>query len=636
MIRINFSDKQRIPVSTSISPTLMREHMQQQKSVPVRRTLFISSLAFLIAIAIGFIAKGLIYLVTLITNISFHGSFSIQGGSPINNHLGIWVIFIPIIGGLLVGVMARYGSKAIRGHGIPEAMEKILTAESKIPPHITFLKPISAAISIGTGGPFGAEGPIIATGGALGSFLGQLLKITAQERKILLAAGATAGMTAIFGTPFAAILLAIELLLFEFSPKSFIPVVAACVTGACMHFLLFSTSPTFAMPTVAMPDRNGVIAYAIIGLAIGLVSVLVTKAVYLIEDGFEKLPIHWMWWPAIGGVAVGVIGYFAPETLGVGYDNITHALTGGLAINVLFSLCVLKFLSWSIALGSGTSGGTLAPLLTIGSSVGCLFGIVCQHYFPQAHVSLPLAALVGMAALFAGASRALLTSVVFALETTMQENTLLPLIAGCVTSYMISFVFMRTTIMTEKISRRGIVTPESYIPDLLLVTKVADVLEALGDREDTPLVSAENSVADLKKWLMNDGLFYDCHTLLVVDYETMKLTGTIDKKNILQGNFMDDLKIKDIVNAQVLSVLTDNNLQATLHAMMKSDQDLLPVIDKNNERIIGTISYRDILTSYERKLHSDTHRNIHISTKRRTLKVILKGKKLMAKDIVKS
>lgn len=635
MIQINFSDKQRIPISTSISPTLLREEMQLQKSVPVKRTLFISFLAFLIAIAIGFIAKGLVFLVNLITNISFNGSFGIREGSPAHHHLGAWVIIVPIIGGLLVGVMARYGSKAIRGHGIPEAMEKILTDDSKIPPHITFLKPISAAISIGTGGPFGAEGPIIATGGALGSFLGQLLKITAQERKVLLAAGATAGMTAIFGTPFAAILLAIELLLFEFSPKSFIPVVVACVTGACMHFLLFSTAPTFPMPTVPFPDRNAVIAYAAIGLIVGLASVFVTKSVYLIEDGFEKLPIHWMWWPAIGGIAVGVVGYFAPETLGVGYENITHALSGEMTIHVLISLCVLKFISWSIALGSGTSGGTLAPLLTIGSSIGCLLGIFFQHDFPQAHVSLPLAALVGMAALFAGASRALLTAVVFALETTMQENTLLPLIAGCVTSYMISFVFMRTTIMTEKIARRGIVTPESYTPDVLQVTKVSEILETENDREETPLISSENTVADLKNWLANDGLSYECNTLLVVDYDTMLLTGTLDKKAIFRGDFSANMKVKDICSSTVLSVYPEHTLQMALQQMLKGDQDLLPVLDSGQKEMIGTIDYKDILSSHGKRLHSDTHRNIHISTKRKALKVMLQGKKLLTKKITK-
>lgn len=351
-----------------------------QGNAHVRRTLYISLLAIVNAILVGGIAKGLVYLINLITNLSFFGAISLHENSPADHQLGIWVIVIPVIGGLVVGFMARFGSGAIRGHGIPEAMEKILVAESRIPPLITVLKPISSAISIGTGGPFGAEGPIIATGGALGSFCGQTLHTTAQERKILLASGATAGMTAIFGTPFAAILLAIELLLFEFSPKSFIPVVMACVTGACTHFILFSTAATFPMPHVETPDSAAVIAYACFGLIIGLASTIVTRSVYFVEDLFERLPFHWMWWPALGGLAVGAIGYIAPATLGVGYENITNILSGELTVTALLALGIWKFLSWTLALGSGTSGGTLAPLLTIGGAFGCLLGVLTQTY----------------------------------------------------------------------------------------------------------------------------------------------------------------------------------------------------------------------------------------------------------------
>ena len=280
------------------------------------------------AVAISLIAKVLVSLINLITNISFYGFFALKFHSPAYNHLGLWVILIPAIGGILVGFMALYGSKAIRGHGIPEAMEQILVNQSKIKPVITFLKPVSSAIAIGTGGPFGAEGPIIATGGALGSTLGQLFKITSNERKIILAAGATAGMSAIFGTPIAAVFLAIELLLFEFSPKAILPVALACITGAAGHHLLFESGPVFPMPDLATPSNIALAIYSFIGVIIGFLSMGLTKAVYLIEDAFEKLPIHWMWWPAIGGLAVGVVGYFAPHTLGVGYDNITNLLSG--------------------------------------------------------------------------------------------------------------------------------------------------------------------------------------------------------------------------------------------------------------------------------------------------------------------
>jgi CIC family chloride channel protein len=336
------------------------------------RLITICIYAVVIALAISFIAKVLVSLINLVTNIAFYGSFSLGFNSPANNHLGAWVILVPATGGIIVGLMALYGSKAIRGHGIPEAMEQILVNESNIKPSITFLKPISSAIAIGTGGPFGAEGPIIATGGALGSTLGQLFKVTANERKIILAAGATAGMSAIFGTPIAAIFLAIELLLFEFSPKLILPVALACITGAAGHHLLFESGPVFPMPDLAIPSNLALGIYSFMGIILGLLSVGITKIVYSIEDAFEKLPIHWMWWPAIGGLAVGAYRFYAPHTLGVGYDNITGILSGSWPLQLVITLCLFKFLSWAIALGSGTSGGTLAPLLTIGGACGVL------------------------------------------------------------------------------------------------------------------------------------------------------------------------------------------------------------------------------------------------------------------------
>ncbi|MGH2564789.1 MAG: chloride channel protein, partial [Ginsengibacter sp.] len=381
-----------IPISISLQPTLEAESISQHVHVHKKRLLTISLLSVIVAVCISFIAKFLIYLIYFITNISFYGKWSLAHSTPANNSLGIFVIAIPVIGGLIVGLMALYGSKAIRGHGIPEAMEQILTNQSKIKPTITYLKPISSAIAIGSGGPFGAEGPIIATGGALGSTLGQLLKITHNERKILLAAGSTAGMAAIFGSPVAAIFLAIELLLFEFSPRSIIPVALACITGAAGHHLLFGTGPVFAISTfIETPTNTSLAAYSVMGILIGFFAVGVTKIVYLIEDGFEKLPVHWMWWPAIGGLAVGIIGYFSPRTLGVGYSNITDVLDGNMNLQIVFSLCLLKFISWAIALGSGTSGGTLAPLLTIGSAMGALLGSIILYLFPSSGVTLPLA-----------------------------------------------------------------------------------------------------------------------------------------------------------------------------------------------------------------------------------------------------
>jgi H+/Cl- antiporter ClcA len=614
------TDRERLD---NIGETAALHIHEQVNSSPsnIRRIFFITALALINAIIVGGIAKFLVLLIGLVTNISFFGTVSFHESSPAENTLGFWVILIPIAGGLIVGLMAKFGSRAIRGHGIPEAMEKIVTEESRIHPMVTILKPLSAAISIGTGGPFGAEGPIISTGGALGSFCGQTLHITAQERKVLLAAGATAGMTAIFGTPFAAILLAIELLLFEFSAKSFLPVMIACITGACMHFILFSTSATFPMPEIAPVKSLAVIAYGLIGIVVGVVSVFVTKSVYWIEDRFEKLPVHWMWWPAIGGIAVGAIGYFAPRTLGVGYDNITAALSGELSLKILISLCFWKFISWAIALGSGTSGGTLAPLLTIGSAIGCLLGIFVQQYFPEAQISIPLAALVGMAALFTGASRAILTSIVFAMETTMQESTLLPLIAGCSTAYLVSFVMMRTTIMTEKIKRRGIQMPENYRPDVLELKTVNDIVRTL-DNETILTTSGDQTVYSILQQIKRgDGQYNEQSTILVLSEQYA--VGIIRKEKLHSAE-NTGMEASSLIEEQMYTVYPDNSLDIAVEIMLKSNQSLLPVVDRHTKHLVGIITEWDILKVFERRFIEDKHIQQHISIRSKALGLIRK------------
>lgn len=321
-----------IPVAPSLSPALHGIDLPEEQQIVSKRIVYISALAVLVAFLSGFIAQGLMSLIYFFTNVFFYQTLSFSSSSPANNSLGLFVMAIPVIGGFVVGLMARYGSKGIRGHGIPEAMETILINESRIPARLTFLKPISAAISIGTGGPFGAEGPIIATGGALGSLLGQLLKTTAHERKILLAAGAAAGMAATFGSPVSAVILAVELLLFEFRPRSIIPVALAAATATGVRMALVGSAPVFAMTELDQPNGLALSLYICLGAFIGVASVAVTRIVYAVEDFFERLPIHWMWWPMLGGIVVGIIGYFAPHTFGVGYDNIEQILSGSMTL----------------------------------------------------------------------------------------------------------------------------------------------------------------------------------------------------------------------------------------------------------------------------------------------------------------
>ncbi|MDI7776639.1 chloride channel protein [Asticcacaulis sp. EMRT-3] len=450
-----------LPLSLGIGPLIEKADVETHPRALDARSLLICLLAIALGALITPVARALMLLIGLITNLVFYGRVSGDLVSPAGSPLGVFIVVVPVIGSVLVGLMARYGAKAIRGHGIPEAMEQILNNDSRIPVRMTFLKPLSAAIAIGTGGPFGAEGPIIATGGALGSLLGQVIHVSAHERKTLLAAGAAAGMTAIFATPFSAILLAIELLVFEFRPRSFIPIALAALTAIWLQPYLFGVHPVFAVPHLPAAPQAALIGYALEGLIMGGLAVCIARATYLVEDLFETLPLHWMWWPAIGGLAVGLIGLVSPHTLGVGYDNIERILSGHFLGTALLVFCLFKFLSWSIALGSGTSGGTLAPIFTIGGGLGVLIGQGLSSM--GLGVDVRMAGLVGMAACFAGASRALFASILFALEITGQFSPLVPLIAGCVTAYLVSAFLMRTTIMTEKLARRGTHVPSDYV-----------------------------------------------------------------------------------------------------------------------------------------------------------------------------
>ena len=607
-----------IPISPLLSKLEDKEGNSKKALLQKGRLIKICLMCIAVAVAISLIARFLVTLINVVTNIAFYGKFDLGFNSPANNHLGIWVVLIPAIGGIIVGFMALYGSKAIRGHGIPEAMEQILVNESRIKPSITFLKPISSAIAIGTGGPFGAEGPIIATGGALGSTLGQLFKISANERKVILAAGATAGMSAIFGTPIAAVFLAIELLLFEFSPRSILPVALACITGAAGHHLLFGAGPVFEMPDLVTPSNIALATYSFIGLLIGFLSMGITKIVYVIEDYFEKIPIHWMWYPAIGGLVVGLIGFFSPHSLGVGYDNITGILSGSWPIGLLCSLVFFKFLSWAIALGSGTSGGTLAPLLTIGGAAGAIIGSLLINWFPELGITMPMAALIGMSAMFAGASRAYLTSITFALEATMQSHALLPLLGACTAAYIVSFFLMENTIMTEKIARRGVITPDSYEPDILQKTKVSEVL----NKKDI-ILKASNTISEVRQLLASKNI-QDSYLITVND--DFSYAGTVKLADIYKEPIHGDVKLKKIIQPDYLLVHNSDTLRTAVELMSKQQGDVLPVINPDDHRIIGVLSYRNIITGYNDHLNDNEDARTQISLRRRRLKLMLKRK----------
>src|SRR3984957_11403594 len=435
------------------------------------RVIPISALAMVIGLLCAFVALALLRLIGLFTNLFYFGRWTTSLVSPAGNHLGIFSVLVPIAGALIIGVMARYGSERIRGHGIPEAIELILLNGSRVEPKVAILKPLSSAISIGTGGPFGAEGPIIMTGGAFGSMIAQLFHLTANERKTLLVAGAAAGMSATFAAPVASVLLAVELLLFEWKPRSFVPVALASVTAAAARRYIIGLGPLFpvsAHPVFIGPE--GLLGCVLAGLLGGALSAILTWAVYASEDAFQHLPIHWMWWPAIGGLVIGLGGLIFPQALGVGYETIGALLQGDVPRKMLVGILLVKSAIWAVSLGSGTSGGVLAPLLMIGGALG---GIEATFLPGEGAGFWPL---IGMGAILGGTMRSPFTGVIFALELTHDVNMLLPLLLAVTIAHAFTVLTLRRSILTEKVARRGYHLSREYAVDPLEILFVREVM----------------------------------------------------------------------------------------------------------------------------------------------------------------
>ncbi|WP_339357771.1 chloride channel protein [Xanthomonas cassavae] len=586
-----------IPLAPSLDPALAQ--MPAQFRPLDRRVPWIASLSLMLAFVVAGVAQLLTALIGLVTNLAYFGRLDVEMVSPAEHALGAWAIAVPVVGGVIVGVMARYGSGAIRGHGIPEAMEQVLRNDSRIPPIMTWLKPTSSAVAIGTGGPFGAEGPIIATGGALGSLLGQRLHVTADERKTLLAAGAAAGMAAIFATPIAAVVLAVELLLFERRARSLIPVALAAMVGAAMHGVFEGAGPVFPMPMLPPAVLSALFAYVAMGAVVGAISVGVTRLTYGIEDAFERIPLHWMWWPAIGGVVIGVVGYWVPRTLGVGYDNIILVLGGGVGLGTMLILCVAKLVSWSVALGSGTSGGTLAPLFTIGGALGGVLGVAVATYAPWLGVDPRMAALVCMAAMFAGASRAFLASVLFAFEATQQTHGLLPLLGGCAAAYLVSGLMMRHTIMTEKIVRRGVRVPSDYSADHLDQIAVGTVCS-----RDVVSLEATQTLGEVRQWLRGGGAEVSHQGFPVTGPEGL-LQGVLTRRELLDQRKTDDMPLAALLQRAAVVIGEQHSLREAADHMSDAGVGRLVVVDgQQTLRVVGIITRSDLLAAHGSRLQA--------------------------------
>jgi H+/Cl- antiporter ClcA/CBS domain-containing protein len=555
-----------------------------------KRVVLLAALAVPIGIIGTMVAKGLLLLIALITNIAFFHRFSTAAVSPDQSHLGLWIILVPVAGAMLIGLMARYGSEKIRGHGIPEALEAILLGRSLINPKVAILKPLSSAVSIGTGGPFGAEGPIIMTGGAFGSIFAQLFHLSAAERKVLLVAGAASGMSAVFATPVAAVLLAVELLLFEWKPRSFIPVAIAAVVASILRVPLLGAGPIFPVALHPAMSAGELFAALIVGLVAGLGSCLLTKMVYTCEDMFQKLPMHWMWWPAIGAVVVGIGGVIDPRILGVGYDTIHALIQGRLLGAMLISMLVAKAVVWSVALGSGTSGGVLAPLLILGGSLGAGLG----QWLPVGDPGLW--AMVGMAAMMGGTMRSPLTGMVFTLELTHDLNAMPALLIACVAALGVTVVALRRSILTEKLARRGQHIAREYSVDVFEVMRVGDVM----DRK-VPTIPARMTVAAFTEWLRKSHLAPGArHGAIIVDSEN-RLAGIITRSDVIDALREDPSGKTTVLEAgQSEPVLTfpDEPLYDAIAKMLNREVGRLPVVDRENPGlVVGYLGRGDILTA---------------------------------------
>jgi H+/Cl- antiporter ClcA len=598
------------------------------------RLLWIAALAVVIGALCAFVAVALLWLIGVFTQLFyFPGEFfttlfhnpgqllSIREWSPAESTLG-WVgVLMPVLGGLVIGLMARYGSERIRGHGIPEAIEAILMGRSRMSPKVAVLKPLSSAVSIGSGGPFGAEGPIIMTGGAVGSIISQAFHLTAAERKTLLVAGAAGGMSATFATPVAAVLLAVELLLFEWKPRSLIPVALASAVAALLRPYLLSAGPLFPVVPHTQLDVSVWLASAGVGLVAGVLALGLTAAVYAMEDLFHRLPMHWMWWPAIGGIAVGVGGYFQPHALGVGYDLIRGLLRGNIAevlgttaphlTTALLFLIFVKGTIWAVALGSGTSGGVLAPLLIMGGALGAILG-----------PALPggdraLWALVSMAAVLGGTMRSPLTGAVFALELTHDIHALPVLLVASVVAYAFTVLLMKRSILTEKIARRGYHVSREYSVDPLERLLVEEVMT-----KEVVTVPASLPVEELlRQYFLGAGR--RPHQAYPVVGPKGRILGVVTRTNLLEDWIAAALAggsgaarpalapiiTYDLIHREPITIFPWESCRTAAERMAENGVGRLPVVSPDDpSKVVGIVTRSDLLKARARVVEEEVRR----------------------------
>ena len=548
----------------------------------------------------GLIALVIRLLIGFLTNLAFYQRISFSFSSPQYNTLGLLVILLPTSGGLIAGLMIKYGSQQASGDGISEAIESVLLSKSRIPPRTGITKLLSASFSIGLGEPFGPEGPIIQTGGALGSFLGQLVSVTSTERRILLAAGAGAGLAAAFGTPISGIFLAIELFTFEFRVKSLVPIAIASAIGGWMHIMLITPKPLFATPGYAFGGLNLLPFYALLGACSGVVGVAVTRGLQRAEHGFEKLPIGQPWLPAIGGLLVGVIAVYVPQILGAGYDVISSVIAGQIAITVAATILIAKAAAWILALGSKTSGGTLAPLFLVGSSLGLVFGYGVVALFPGIGVYPAVFAIASMAAVFGTMTRAPYTSIVFAVEATENYQALLPVIVTVVIAELVGEYLMDDSMVTHKMTKLGYRIRHIYEYNPLRQVKVTRIMSP-------PItIDGRTKVVEIFRQAVDPTNQLSRQERMIV-LKDGKLVGVIDRHQLVEGAAYADseMTIEQICSKSYLTVPKEEYGYEAMRIMTQNDAQFIIVVD-NEGKAVGSITRSDLIQAQKQKIADDT------------------------------
>lgn len=567
------------------------------------RMLVLTGLAALVGCAGAVLAWALLRLIALCTNLFYFQEWSFEDTSPADNTLGWLAVFVPIVGGLILGLMARFGSERIRGHGIPEALEAIMINGSRLSARVAVLKPVSSAISIGSGGPFGAEGPIIMTGGAVGSLVAQFFHFTSSERKTLMVAGAAAGMAAVFSAPLAALALSVELLLFEFKPRSLFPVAIAAAFAATFRRPLLGEGPIFPVPTHDIDFGVTALVFCVLaGLAAGGLALVITRMVYLAEDSFARLPVHWMWWPAIGGVAIGIGGLIFPEALGVGYDVIADLLTGDAPMRIVVGVLLVKSVIWAIPLGAGTSGGVLAPMLMMGAALGALEAEVFPDFGPG------FWAIVGMSAILGGTMRVPFTALLFTLELTHDTNMLLPLMVATVVAYGATVLGMSRSILTEKVSRRGYHITREYSVDPLEVLSVQEVMrsQVVALPEDLDAESLARIAAGAEQ-----ARGQHLYPILDADGGMRSVVTRRELRNRLADPAFAEsaAPLRDWVDAAPVVAYPAETLRLVAARMAETGLTSFPVVERNDPgSLLGMVGLPDLLRARERQLSDDRHR----------------------------